>query len=1217
MAIEVGTAYISILPSTSKLAPAIKKELAAVEKTSKTQGEGSGGAFSKGFKGALAGTGAAIAGAFAFDKIKDVIGSTINEASDLNESVNALDVTFGKQSKGIQSLGKEAANSLGLSNNEFNSLAVRFSSFAKTISGGGKGTVKAIDDMTTRASDFASVMNLDVNEAAEAFQSGLAGETEPLKKFGIDLSDAAIKAFAYKKGIASSGAELTEQQKVQARYGALMQQTAATQGDFTNTSDQLANSQRIMKANWKDIQAQVGAGVLPILGKLSALVTSKVLPAISGFVDDFRNGEGVAGQLRAGMGALFSVLGDVVGLLVDAAKKVGEFLGFLWGIRDALLIVGTLVLGIFTPWLAQVILLNVQLAILQVRIWAVSLAQKAVAAATKAWAIAQKVLNAAMKGNVIVLLISTLIALAGLFVVLYKRNEGFRKAVQQTWAKIKEAISKAWNGFIKPALKAMGDWFTNTLIPILKQVWSVAKTVFQRVGEIIQRVWKNVIQPALKALWWFFKNFLIPIFRFYWQKIVKPYFKLIGKLISFTWRKVIKPALRALWAFIKNVLVPVFRFLWNKVVKPVFRFIGKAIRFAWTKVIKPALKALWWFTKGILIPIIKALWNKVVRPYFKFIGNAIRFAWTKVIRPALKALWGFLKNTLGPAFNWIWRKIVKPVFSGIGDIIRNVWRNVIRPVFNSLKTFLKETIPGAFRAARDAISRIWNGIKAIAAKPINFVLNTVWNNGIRKFVNGPLGKLVPGLAKLPEAPLIKYAKGGVLPGYSPGTDVHHFYSPTGGRLHLSGGEAFMRPEFTKAVGGPKGVDALNKAAMKGGLAFAKGGVVWPTTGRITSTYSGHDGVDINGLGEDLGNPIYAFRSGTISYVGSGRGYGVPAIFQNTAVGEVVYGHASSASVSAGQQVTAGQVIGRVGNTGNSTGPHLHFGFPGGTYAQALAALQGAGTVVGGKGGGGGGIFGGLFNKLLGKLKDKGNSLIEKIPGEGLLSDVARGVAKNIVNGLYEKVSGMAPKQGPQDVKGPAPTAGDTTGGPQAYARSLLPSYGWNSSQWPPLYNLWMRESGWRWNADNPSSSAYGIPQALPGSKMASAGADWATNPNTQVRWGLGYIKGRYGSPAAAWAHSEAVGWYSKGGVFHPMGVFDNGGVLAPGELALNKSKKPEAVFNQKQLRNLMDNSQQVPVGTGPVALYISNWEEGTGYISDVADERVEAHSLLSRQLGRR
>lgn len=97
--------------------------------------------------------------------------------------------------------------------------------------------------------------------------------------------------------------------------------------------------------------------------------------------------------------------------------------------------------------------------------------------------------------------------------------------------------------------------------------------------------------------------------------------------------------------------------------------------------------------------------------------------------------------------------------------------------------------------------------------------------------------------------------------------------------------------------------------------------------------------------------------------------------------------------------------------------------------------------------------------------------------------------------------------------------------PRGIARALLPEFGFSSSQFSCLDSLWTRESGWSVTADNPSSSAYGIPQALPGSKMSSAGADWAYNPVTQIKWGLGYIADRYGSPCAAWGHSQNVGWY--------------------------------------------------------------------------------------------
>jgi hypothetical protein len=99
------------------------------------------------------------------------------------------------------------------------------------------------------------------------------------------------------------------------------------------------------------------------------------------------------------------------------------------------------------------------------------------------------------------------------------------------------------------------------------------------------------------------------------------------------------------------------------------------------------------------------------------------------------------------------------------------------------------------------------------------------------------------------------------------------------------------------------------------------------------------------------------------------------------------------------------------------------------------------------------------------------------------------------------------------------------GSAQAYAASAVARYGWDDGQFQCLYSLWMRESSWRADAYNASSGAYGIPQSLPGSKMASAGADWRTNPATQIEWGLSYISSRYGSPCAAWAHSEAVNWY--------------------------------------------------------------------------------------------
>jgi hypothetical protein len=95
---------------------------------------------------------------------------------------------------------------------------------------------------------------------------------------------------------------------------------------------------------------------------------------------------------------------------------------------------------------------------------------------------------------------------------------------------------------------------------------------------------------------------------------------------------------------------------------------------------------------------------------------------------------------------------------------------------------------------------------------------------------------------------------------------------------------------------------------------------------------------------------------------------------------------------------------------------------------------------------------------------------------------------------------------------------------QTYAAKAVAGRGWAPSEFSCLVNLWNRESGWNTHAYNPSG-AYGIPQALPGSKMATAGGDWQNSYQTQIDWGLGYISGSYGSPCGAWAHSNAYNWY--------------------------------------------------------------------------------------------
>ena len=419
-----------------------------------------------------------------------------------------------------------------------------------------------------------------------------------------------------------------------------------------------------------------------------------------------------------------------------------------------------------------------------------------------------------------------------------------------------------------------------------------------------------------------------------------------------------------------------------------------------------------------------------------------------------------------------------------------MWEHVIKPAFSSRRSAVGLLV-GAFRVAKNGIVRVWEALKASIAKPVNFVINTVWNDGLREAMN-----LIPG---------VNLAKAKDIPGYADGgwTGPGGKYKPAG----IVHGDEFViskaaRRKFEK--NNPGALDHLNNYGELPG--YSKGGLVWPTTGHIVSTYAGHDGVDINGPGEDYGNPIFAFRDGTISYVGSGRGYGAPAIFQRTSVGEVVYGHASAALVKAGQSVKAGQVIGRIGSTGNSTGPHLHFGFPGGSYASALAALNGATTKHG------------KAEPLIGgESKSSWLSTIKEVPSK--IKD-AWTSAKRIGSKPWAKEIG---KVSPELFRNAVDYADDKI------PNKLLP--------------------------DNP------------------------------IR-----------------------------GALKSLGIFDNGGVLEPGQLAFNASKKPEAVYNHKQFKQFAE--AQAGAGNRRAALTITNWKDGEGYIEEIADRAVSGNSQFTDQLGR-
>jgi len=265
----------------------------------------------------------AIGGAMTAIGVAGVVGlaKLTTSASDLAESVNAVEVVFGDSADAITAMSKTASTQFGLSQRAFNEGAVQFSAFANVIAEDGGDVVDVIGTMTGRTADFASVMNIDLNRAQTLVQAGLAGETEGLRRFGIDVSAASIKTFAYANGIATAGEELTEQEKILARYGSILKQTDKFAGDFVNTSDDLANSQRILKADTENLKAEFAQSLLPVM--------QSVVGVLRDLVGWFGGLSPLTKQIIIGIVGLTAVLLVLAGVII-VVTAASSALAILW-----------------------------------------------------------------------------------------------------------------------------------------------------------------------------------------------------------------------------------------------------------------------------------------------------------------------------------------------------------------------------------------------------------------------------------------------------------------------------------------------------------------------------------------------------------------------------------------------------------------------------------------------------------------------------------------------------------------------------------------------------------------------------------------------------------------------------------------------------------------------------------------------------------------------
>lgn len=259
------------------------------------------------------------------------VGAAVVKASDLEEAQSAVNQIFGEAGPIIQEFAEGAASSLGLAQEEALNAAKQFGIFGQAAGLSGDDLVAFTSDLTVLATDLASFNNTTVDQAIQALGAALRGESEPIRQYGVLLDDATLKAEALERGIiATTKDALTPQQRVLAATGVIFEQTAKQQGDFERTADGLANTQKILAAEFQNVTAQLGQAFLPIALELANIVSDFVVPGIQLLADvvgaiptPFLTMATVLGGVAAAAGPVIFAVGKVITLVGMIATPVG------------------------------------------------------------------------------------------------------------------------------------------------------------------------------------------------------------------------------------------------------------------------------------------------------------------------------------------------------------------------------------------------------------------------------------------------------------------------------------------------------------------------------------------------------------------------------------------------------------------------------------------------------------------------------------------------------------------------------------------------------------------------------------------------------------------------------------------------------------------------------------------------------------------------------
>ena len=459
------------------------------------------GTLTKGFTGlATVGKGVLLGAAAGIGASAIALGSTIGPASDLEEAINAVNVVFENGADEILAYSESAATAVGLSAREFNQMSAEMGAMLGNVGIAEKQLGGETISLMERASDMASIFNTDVGQAFAAIQSAIKGEFNPLEQFGVKMNQAAIDAKALAMGLVDANGELTDSARAQAALALVYEQTDKVAGDFQNTSDGLANSQRILKATLEDTKAKVGAALLPAMESLSKVIKDiAASPEFQVFLS----------KLIAGVSNLSSWIIKTIPVMIDNFRKLKDFLAENKGVVVAIFAVMGVAVAAFvytTVIPALIALMAAMWPVLAIMAVVAAVAYLVYEAWTNNWGGIQEKVAAAKDWIVNAftkLKEGVLKVWNALMTVLQPIFDAFRAAFEGDWitfgAKIREAWDNLWD-LVKTAISNAFAFIKTAVLEFLPKI----KTWFQNIdwGQVGLNIIKGIAKGITGAVSW-------------------------------------------------------------------------------------------------------------------------------------------------------------------------------------------------------------------------------------------------------------------------------------------------------------------------------------------------------------------------------------------------------------------------------------------------------------------------------------------------------------------------------------------------------------------------------------------------------------------------------------------------------------------------------------------------------------------------------------------